>query len=254
MPTPSPFPMPLADFFRDTRSLSPAASGACFDTLYLMQSSSSRGRLTLSAEGWARLWRTTVEHAVKLRTELVERTPYFDVSAEGNADVTLVCRRIVEQETSREATRSRVARYRKRSRNGAGNAESNAAPPSPPAPPSSRAPEPSAPPQAPPLPSGAAPATDAAPKRTRFQAPTLEEVREYWLVAPRGAEKGLLGDPEQFFYYWKARGWRDLRDWKAAAQNWSRKERPTPTLRAGPHAATNTPGRYDDIQSVRVKP
>ena len=55
-------------------------------------------------------------------------------------------------------------------------------------------------------------------------APSLEEVREY------AQEAGLSNfDPERFFYYYKANGWKqgggkEIVDWKAAAHSWIEKE------------------------------
>lgn len=53
--------------------------------------------------------------------------------------------------------------------------------------------------------------------------PTLEEVRRYWETA------GLRGDPSSFFDHFESNGWRvsgkaPMKDWKAAARNWSRRE------------------------------
>ena len=48
-------------------------------------------------------------------------------------------------------------------------------------------------------------------------------MRKHW------QEKSLHGDPEAFFDYYQANGWmagkNHMKDWKAAARNWSRRER-----------------------------
>lgn len=58
-------------------------------------------------------------------------------------------------------------------------------------------------------------------KRKRFTPPTVEEVRAY------SQEKHLNLDPEHFCDYYEANGWiqgkgKPIKDWKAAARNWSR--------------------------------
>lgn len=57
----------------------------------------------------------------------------------------------------------------------------------------------------------------------RFKPPTIEEVREYW------KEKGLKGDPDAFWYHFDAVHWKrgrdSIRNWKSAAQSWSRREK-----------------------------
>jgi hypothetical protein len=242
------FPVDLEDFDRIVRPLSLAARWACFDTLRSMQSPSSRGRLTLNAEGWARFLSCTVEQAARLRTELVERTPFFevekpgngDVAASGNEDVTLVCPLIIREETSREATRSRVARFRERARNATRNVSV-----SPSAPLSSRASEPSAPTQDPPLPAGAAPraenGTEKRRRKTPFHPPSLEEIRAYW------REKKLSGDPDAYFDWKEAHGWPRVVDWRADARSWSRRE---PTFSPKSAAPTRSSSGSRDLQEV----
>lgn len=58
-------------------------------------------------------------------------------------------------------------------------------------------------------------------KRKRFTPPTIEEVTAYV------KEKDLKIDPERFCDYYEANGWvqgkgKPIKDWKAAARNWSR--------------------------------
>jgi hypothetical protein len=51
---------------------------------------------------------------------------------------------------------------------------------------------------------------------------SFDEVRTYWTAAE------LRGDPARFFDHFQANGWKqgrvDLRDWRPAARNWSRRE------------------------------
>lgn len=55
---------------------------------------------------------------------------------------------------------------------------------------------------------------------TRFLPPTTEEVREY------AKEKGYAIDAERFVDFYESKGWmvgkNKMKDWKAAARNWSR--------------------------------
>lgn len=60
-------------------------------------------------------------------------------------------------------------------------------------------------------------------EKTKFVVPTLEEVREYVIT-----EK-LAIDPDQFYDYYQAQGWvqsngRPIKDWKAAARKWARRD------------------------------
>lgn len=64
---------------------------------------------------------------------------------------------------------------------------------------------------------------DKPPTCTRFSPPSVEQVREYC------RERQLQGvDPERFVDYYQSNGWKigknPMKDWKAAARNWSRKE------------------------------
>ena len=57
----------------------------------------------------------------------------------------------------------------------------------------------------------------------RFRAPTPEEVGEYV------REQGLRLDPVAFVDFYASKGWRvgssPMRDWRAAARNWARRDR-----------------------------
>lgn len=62
--------------------------------------------------------------------------------------------------------------------------------------------------------------------RTRFQKPTIEEVKEY---AKRNGT--IVSDPERFFEYYSANGWKvgrnPMKDWKAAFRMWESKDKKT---------------------------
>jgi len=63
-------------------------------------------------------------------------------------------------------------------------------------------------------------------KRTQFKKPTLEEVKEY---AKRNGK--IISDPERFFEYYSANGWKvgrnPMKDWKAAFRMWESKDKKT---------------------------
>ena len=80
--------------------------------------------------------------------------------------------------------------------------------------------------------------------------PSLEEVREYV------QEAGLTGiDPEAFVDHYQANGWRQsngqgIRDWKAAARNWSRRQHQFAAKtqpRAGPLKGTDLVDSNRDV-------
>lgn len=60
----------------------------------------------------------------------------------------------------------------------------------------------------------------------RLIPPTVEEVRAY------AAQRGDSLDPEAFLDYYTANGWKvgshAMKDWRAAARNWARKETQLP--------------------------
>lgn len=69
--------------------------------------------------------------------------------------------------------------------------------------------------------------------REKFKPPSVDEVRAY------AKEKGLALDPEQFCDFYGSKGWvvgnAPMKDWKLAANNWSRRE-----LQADPNATTQS--------------
>lgn len=58
--------------------------------------------------------------------------------------------------------------------------------------------------------------------RKRFEKPALEKIRAYC------EEKGLTVDPEMFYDYYEANGWKvgknPMKSWKATLRNWNRRE------------------------------
>ena len=61
---------------------------------------------------------------------------------------------------------------------------------------------------------------------SRFQKPTLEEIREYCI------SRGNNVDPEQFLNFYESKGWvvgkSPMRDWRAAVRTWEKRENGTP--------------------------
>mgnify|MGYP002525351411 CR=1 FL=1 len=59
---------------------------------------------------------------------------------------------------------------------------------------------------------------------SRFQKPTLEEIREYCI------SRGNNVDPEQFLNFYESKGWvvgkSPMRDWRAAVRTWEKRETP----------------------------
>lgn len=64
--------------------------------------------------------------------------------------------------------------------------------------------------------------TPAREKKTRFEPPTLEDVRAYCV------ERGNSVDPERFIDHYTSNGWmvgkNPMKDWKAAVRNWEKSE------------------------------
>ena len=61
---------------------------------------------------------------------------------------------------------------------------------------------------------------------TRFQKPTIEEIRQYCL------EKGYNVDAEQFFNFYESKGWvvgkSPMKNWRAAVCTWNKREKDIP--------------------------
>lgn len=64
------------------------------------------------------------------------------------------------------------------------------------------------------------------PTRPRFVPPSADEVRSY------ATREGLSMNAERFVDYYKAKGWKignaSMKDWKAAARNWARRDQERP--------------------------
>ncbi len=78
--------------------------------------------------------------------------------------------------------------------------------------------------------------------------PTLEEVKAYC------AERGNKVDPERWYDYYKANGWKvgraPMKDWKASVRNWERTEKPhKPDRKKGPDTFFNYEEKPYDPQA-----
>ena len=71
-----------------------------------------------------------------------------------------------------------------------------------------------------------------APARARFAPPTAEEVRAY------AQDKGLQMDAEAFADFYASKGWKvgnaPMKDWQAAARNWAKRDRASPSQPKAP--------------------
>lgn len=65
---------------------------------------------------------------------------------------------------------------------------------------------------------------------SRFQKPTLEEIREYCI------SRGNNVDPEQFLNFYESKGWvvgkSPMKDWRAAVRTWEKRENDSPRRRS----------------------
>ena len=115
-----------SDYLVDTRVLSLAARGAWVDIICVLHKSSTRGTLTLPARGWARIMGASEPDFQSALGE-IEEMKVGDVIRNGNGDVSVTCRRMMNESITREQTRLRVQNYRNKHGNKAGNDTSNAA-------------------------------------------------------------------------------------------------------------------------------
>lgn len=69
-------------------------------------------------------------------------------------------------------------------------------------------------------------------KSSRFQKPTIEEIRQYC------QESRLDVDAEQFFLFYESKGWvigkSPMKSWKAAVCTWARRQKETPQRKRSP--------------------
>jgi hypothetical protein len=114
-----------SDYLVDTRVLSLAARGAWVDIICVLHKSSTRGTLTLPARGWARIMGATEADFQSALSE-IEEMKVGDVIRNGNGDVSVTCRRMMNESITREQTRLRVQNHRKKHGNKAGNESGNA--------------------------------------------------------------------------------------------------------------------------------
>lgn len=118
-------PYYIADFLRDTRSLSPAEKGIWNDLLLYMWISPTRGKLTDSLEGYSRMVGATVEQAERVLSELIMKG-ICDAKIDGesvtcnanvtlcNKNVTIINRRMYREAQKRVNTKERVKNYREK--------------------------------------------------------------------------------------------------------------------------------------------
>jgi len=114
-----------SDYLVDTRVLSLAARGAWVDIICVLHKSSTRGTLTLPGRGWARIMGATEADFQSALSE-IEEMKVGDVIRNGNGDVSVTCRRMMNESITREQTRLRVQNHRKKHGNKAGNESGNA--------------------------------------------------------------------------------------------------------------------------------
>lgn len=83
--------------------------------------------------------------------------------------------------------------------------------------------------------------------KTKFSAPDLEEVKVFCY------ENGLECDPEEFFDYYTANGWKvgksSMKDWKAALRNWDRRDK---DFGRKPKPKTETTRKDDSDRLMRM--
>ena len=114
-----------SDYLVDTRVLSLAARGAWVDIICVLHKSSTRGTLTLPARGWARIMGASEADFQSALGE-IEEMKVGDVIRNGNGEVSVTCRRMMNESITREQTRLRVQNYRNKHGNKAANDSCNA--------------------------------------------------------------------------------------------------------------------------------
>ena len=114
-----------ADYLVDTRVLTLSARGAWVDILCILHGSSTRGTTKFPARGWARIMGVPEPDFSSALRE-IEDMKVGDVIRDSNGDVTVTCRRMMNESITREQTRLRVQNHRKKECNAGRNASSNA--------------------------------------------------------------------------------------------------------------------------------
>jgi len=113
-----------ADYLVDTRVLTLSARGAWVDILCVLHSSSTRGTTKFPIRGWARIMGASEADFLSALRE-IEDMKVGDVIRGSNGDVTVTCRRMMNESITREQSRLRVQNHRNKERNAARNASSN---------------------------------------------------------------------------------------------------------------------------------
>ena len=114
-----------ADYLVDTRVLTLSARGAWVDIICVLHGSSTRGTRMFPTRGWARIMGVSEADFLSALRE-IEDMKVGDVIRGSNGDVTLTCRRMINESITREQTRLRVQNHREKERNAERNASSNA--------------------------------------------------------------------------------------------------------------------------------
>jgi len=114
-----------SDYLVDTRILTLSARGAWVDILCVLHGSSTRGTATFPVRGWSRIMGVS-EAEFETAIEEIDAMKVGNVLRCSNGDVTITCRRMLNEAITREQTRLRVQNHRNKERNNERNASSNA--------------------------------------------------------------------------------------------------------------------------------
>jgi hypothetical protein len=114
-----------SDYLVDTRILTLSARGAWVDILCVLHGSSTRGTATFPVRGWSRIMGVS-ESEFETAVEEIDAMKVGNVLRCSNGDVTITCRRMLNEAITREQTRLRVQNHRNKERNSGSNASSNA--------------------------------------------------------------------------------------------------------------------------------
>jgi hypothetical protein len=114
-----------SDYLVDTRILTLSARGAWVDILCVLHGSSTRGTATFPVRGWSRIMGIS-EAEFETAVEEIDAMKVGNVLRCSNGDVTITCRRMLNEAITREQTRLRVQNHRNKERNNERNASSNA--------------------------------------------------------------------------------------------------------------------------------
>ena len=114
-----------SDYLVDTRILTLSARGAWVDILCVLHGSSTRGTATFPVRGWSRIMGVS-EAEFETTIEEIDAMKVGNVLRCSNGDVTITCRRMLNEAITREQTRLRVQNHRNKERNNERNAPSNA--------------------------------------------------------------------------------------------------------------------------------